>query len=184
MKNYYEVLGVEPNSDISSIKKAFRKLALKYHPDINSDPNAHDRFIEIHKAYEVLNNTIDNEGAVNPNDSFNEADLYRKWENEGNRKAEQHANKNYKEFSEIVDDITFQVVNKSKIGCTGGIYISIGVIWTLAPFFIIISASSSEVILPAIFSFIMGIIMLVVGNNKIKEMKEEYHNKNQNRKSK
>ncbi|MGE0713536.1 MAG: molecular chaperone DnaJ [Planctomycetota bacterium] len=54
-RDYYEVLGVERGADANEIKKAFRKLALKYHPDKNpDDPAAEERFKEVAEAYEVL----------------------------------------------------------------------------------------------------------------------------------
>lgn len=53
-KDYYELLGVKRNAKEKDIKKAFRKLAIKYHPDKNKDPDAEKTFIEIAKAYEVL----------------------------------------------------------------------------------------------------------------------------------
>lgn len=54
-RDYYEVLGVDKHADAASIKKAYRKLAKKYHPDINANnPTAEKRFKEINEAYEVL----------------------------------------------------------------------------------------------------------------------------------
>uniref|UniRef100_A0A0R3RLN7 DnaJ homolog subfamily B member 9 n=1 Tax=Elaeophora elaphi TaxID=1147741 RepID=A0A0R3RLN7_9BILA len=53
-RDYYEVLGVKHDASTAQIKKAFRNLALKYHPDRNSDPNAHEKFREIAAAYEIL----------------------------------------------------------------------------------------------------------------------------------
>ncbi|VDM92487.1 unnamed protein product [Litomosoides sigmodontis] len=53
-RDYYEVLGVKRDASTAQIKKAFRNLALKYHPDRNNDPNAHEKFREIAAAYEVL----------------------------------------------------------------------------------------------------------------------------------
>lgn len=52
--NYYDVLGVSPEAEAEEIKKAYRKLAREYHPDINKSPEAEARFKEIAEAYEVL----------------------------------------------------------------------------------------------------------------------------------
>lgn len=53
-KDYYDVLGVERTADEKAIKKAYRKLAREYHPDVNHEPDAEDRFKELAEAYEVL----------------------------------------------------------------------------------------------------------------------------------
>lgn len=55
MKNYYEVLGVERNAPLDQIKKAYRKLVRKYHPDMGESSDL-ERFLEIQKAFEVLSN--------------------------------------------------------------------------------------------------------------------------------
>ncbi len=56
-KDYYQVLGVSRNADADEIRKAYRALARKYHPDINKDPDAEDRFKAINEAYEVLSDS-------------------------------------------------------------------------------------------------------------------------------
>lgn len=53
-QDYYEVLGVSRDASPEEIKKAYRRLARKYHPDVSSEPDAEERFKEINAAYEVL----------------------------------------------------------------------------------------------------------------------------------
>jgi molecular chaperone DnaJ len=53
-RDYYEVLGVERGASDADIKRAFRKLAQQWHPDVNKDPEADARFKEVNEAYQVL----------------------------------------------------------------------------------------------------------------------------------
>lgn len=53
-KDYYKILGVSRDASEEEIKKAYRRLARKYHPDVNKSPDAEERFKEINEAYEVL----------------------------------------------------------------------------------------------------------------------------------
>lgn len=56
-KDYYQTLGVKRDASLADIKKAFRKLARKYHPDVSKEPNAEARMKEINEAYTVLSDT-------------------------------------------------------------------------------------------------------------------------------
>ncbi|GAA1434462.1 DnaJ C-terminal domain-containing protein [Streptomyces thermospinosisporus] len=53
-RDYYEVLGVPRNADRDEIQRAYRTLARRYHPDVNKDPGAEERFKEINEAFSVL----------------------------------------------------------------------------------------------------------------------------------
>jgi len=52
--DYYEILGISRNASQDEIKRAYRRLARKYHPDVNREPGAEERFKEVNRAHEVL----------------------------------------------------------------------------------------------------------------------------------
>ncbi len=56
IKNYYEILGVTPDSSVCEVKGAYRMLARKFHPDINKAPESVQKFKDISEAYETLSN--------------------------------------------------------------------------------------------------------------------------------
>ncbi len=88
--DYYEILGISKNADASEIKKAYRKLALKYHPDRNQgDKEAEEQFKKINEAYQVLSDTekrdiydrygksgLDNRGFSHSFDDFDLGDIF------------------------------------------------------------------------------------------------------------
>lgn len=58
MKDYYKLMGLETNATEADIKKAYRKLALKLHPDSSEDKNSHKEFSELQEAYKILSNPV------------------------------------------------------------------------------------------------------------------------------
>lgn len=54
MKNYYQILGIDNTATRNDIRKAFRKKAFEFHPDLNKSKEAKDTFIKIYEAYEIL----------------------------------------------------------------------------------------------------------------------------------
>ncbi len=75
-RDYYEVLGVDKNASPDEIKKAYRNLAKKYHPDVSTEPNATEIFAEIQVAYDCLSDpqkrsNYDQYGTEDPTNGFN-----------------------------------------------------------------------------------------------------------------
>ena len=78
-KDYYATLGVDKNASADEIKRAYRKLAKQYHPDVNKEPGAEAKFKEINEAYDVLGDEqkkarYDQFGSADPNAGFGGAE--------------------------------------------------------------------------------------------------------------
>ena len=85
--DYYKILGVDKNASQDDVKKAFRKLARKYHPDLNPiDPSAKDKFQEINEANEVLSDPEKRKKYDEYGEHWKHADEF-----EAQKKARQHA---------------------------------------------------------------------------------------------
>src|SRR5512145_851628 len=74
-KDYYKILGVERGASDEDIKKAYRKLARRYHPDVSKEANAKERFQEVSEAYETLRDkekraAYDSLGSFRPGQDF------------------------------------------------------------------------------------------------------------------
>ena len=81
-KDYYEVLGVPKDSNEKDIKGAYRKLAMKYHPDRSEEPDAEEKFKELSEAYAVLSDPekrqkYDQFGHAGINSQYSQEDLFR-----------------------------------------------------------------------------------------------------------
>lgn len=74
----YNILGLKPNASQEEIKSAYKRLAVKYHPDKNSDPDAEEQFKKISEAYQNLtsatktNNLYKNYNNISPEELFNQ----------------------------------------------------------------------------------------------------------------
>jgi hypothetical protein len=96
--DYYEILGLQSNSTIEEIKKAYRKKARLYHPDINPAPDAKDHFISITEAYDFL---IANHEKMNTDDQAYQQAMedWRKYRQDRSRKrATVYARSSYGTF--------------------------------------------------------------------------------------
>lgn len=81
-RDYYDILGLSKDASPEDIKKTYRKLALKYHPDRNKEPGAEDKFKEISEAYAVLSDDekraqYDRFGHAGINGQYSAEDIFR-----------------------------------------------------------------------------------------------------------
>jgi hypothetical protein len=103
MKNYHLILEIPSDSTEDEIRKAYRRLAKKYHPDVNKSANAHEKFVEINEAYEFLMGQSQQlaDEAVSGREPKNPDDLAREFEHfrqAARERAQQHAKMRYAEF--------------------------------------------------------------------------------------
>lgn len=181
MTDYYAKLGILKEASNTEIKKAYRKLALKYHPDINKEANAHQKFIEIQEAYEILSDSYKRSVYDNLNKKAKEKsepvtkeenDSFYKWKAEANEKAEEYSKMDFKEFKyKFLDTLVLIYDGTKKAGQTGciifggllfGISGLIGV-YSLIEQVILISSGEAEFHLGIIFGPIVTAIFLYIG---------------------
>jgi hypothetical protein len=106
MKNYYTILQIPEDSNRDDIRKAYRRLAKQYHPDVNKSPDAHEKFCEITEAYEFLMNHwplhvdeyANRTGYEQKYNEYRQTDDYERFRREARERAHQQAKMRYEKF--------------------------------------------------------------------------------------
>ena len=109
MTDYYKILGVSKNATEEEIKRAYRKLAMKYHPDLNSSKDAEDKMKEVNEAYEqVMKNknqsTSSNKSTSNSNTYTSNNSYYQEYNDEDDYTY-------YRDSNISLDDIDLNALN-------------------------------------------------------------------------
>jgi DnaJ-domain-containing protein 1 len=181
MINYYSILYISENATELEIKKAYRKLALEWHPDKNKDIKAKEKFIEINEAYTIL---INEEKRANYNYllninrnkdkksiTFNETakekeDIFKNWQRQAHKEAEIKSNTTFQEFYNSLEKVAEQASNGCGVVMAFALFIAFG----LYPFITILYSLITDFgriykygnfVLLCIFCFITFLITLL-----------------------
>lgn len=107
--DYYGMLGLSKEASADEIKKQYRKLARKYHPDVSKEPNAEEKFKEMKEAYEVLKDPEKRKAYDQMGQGFNNGDHFTPppgWEYESNSETERpHSHYSSADFSDFFNSI-------------------------------------------------------------------------------
>ena len=165
INNYYEILGIQSNASIDDIKKAYRKKARLYHPDINPDPDAKDHFISITEAYEFL---IANYQKIKTDDQLYQQamDDWRKYRQDRSRKrASVYARSSYETFKSTKFYKTTRIFDGTSIIFSFIVSIMV-LVYTVYGYFFRLKHPIPGLEKPSVFAFIMllllGMIFFVV----------------------
>jgi len=115
ISEYYETLGLPLNSSVEEIKRAYRKKARLYHPDINHLPDAKDNFIRVTEAYDFLI-TNHEKGHLDDKDNFRVVEEWRKYRQDRSRqRAQYYARSSYVRFRNSKYYKSTRILNASSI---------------------------------------------------------------------
>jgi len=96
---YFEILGVSQNASEEEIRKAYRKKAKEFHPDLNKSPDANQQFLLIQKAYEVLINKSNTpSGATVSGNPMTSYEAYMRWKHQQEEKNHREAQARHEDF--------------------------------------------------------------------------------------
>jgi curved DNA-binding protein CbpA len=196
MKNYYKVLKLDFGATIEQIKKAYRQLAMQYHPDKNKATDAAQKFIEITEAYEVLRDptlkaeydAIYKSIFVDTNQSIElinkSKEKQKTWASRGESKAKEYSQMSYDQFlKNAFEEIKFHSGHLARIGCLTYFFIFGGLTMTIGIFFFADSNWTERNKDSGAFIFfpIVGIILLIIGFRQVGNATSDYKDEIKNR---
>lgn len=158
--DYYRVLGIPENSSIDEIKKAYRKKARLYHPDINNSPDSNDRFIEATEAYDFL---IAHYGKNFSEDEYNRlVEEWRKYRQERSRqRAQYYARSSFENFRNSKYYKSTRILNNSSIIVLFAVSVMV-FFYTIAGFVFRLKNPLPQDKEPPVLTFILLLILSVI----------------------
>jgi curved DNA-binding protein CbpA len=177
-KDYYKILESNSILSVDNIKRKFRLLAKKYHPDVNSNSDAKAKFIEIYEAYKILSNIeLKNEYdkswmKYHSHTSFSSNESFDIETSDIRKEAEKYSNMNYESFLQTsLFEIKFLVKKSGSIGANIMLYF-LGYTFIASSFFALFIGDNSAIIM--FFSgIIFGSMFIYVARHESKKLKRE-----------
>ena len=138
IKNYYITLGLTNSCTTEQIKKAYRNLAFRYHPDVCKEPNAQHKFIEITEAYEILSDykqRIIYDELIKNSNNYRNLDQFENYRKTAHSKAHNFSNLDFEIFkSSVLDKLHEVAKTTNKLinhGCGGLLFLIPGMYWNI-----------------------------------------------------
>lgn len=181
MKDYYAILGLGQQAGEMEIKKAYRRLAKQYHPDVNAGGDAQQRFIEVNEAYAFLSDSKRRNGyrhqSVTDAERLRREELYRQW----TQQQQQHARSEARRYAaQPMGDFVKSPIYKTAMVISkmyNYVFLAIGFVMAFGPalHYLFLTAeerveqqmSASAIVLPMIFGslFTYGIYVFLFKYN-------------------
>ena len=178
LSEYYEILGLPVNSSIDEIKKAYRKKARLFHPDINHAPDAVNQFIKLTEAYDFI---IANHGrAFSGNNDYEKVmEEWRKYrQGRSRQRANYYARSSYNRFKNSKYYRSTRILNASTIILSFIISILV-LIYTIVGYIFRLHHPLTGIENPSIFTFILllifSLILLIASSIYLKAYIETTH---------
>ncbi len=181
MPDYYKILGLQAGSSTEEIKKAYRKLARRYHPDINHSPDAKDKFILITEAYDFL--ISNHEKIKQDDDSYDKVmEEWRKYRRERTRRsASAFARSSYRDFTKSDIYKTTRIFNRTTTIFSFAISFMV-ILYTIFGYVFRLKHPVPGLDKPSVFAFItlliIGLVFLAVSFIHLRAYQETNRKKN------
>ena len=159
--NYFRILELDPSSSIDDIKKAYRKKARLYHPDLNHDPGAGDLFIQVTEAYEFLISNYQRLGSVEQ--EFDRAmEDWRKYRQDRSRqRARAYSNASYIRFKKTKFYRTTRILDGTTI--IFSLLISTAMLlYTVIGYYYRLRHPLPDIENPSVFTFLMLLTLSLI----------------------
>ncbi len=161
ISEYYEILELPLNSSLEEIKKAYRKKARLYHPDINHSPDAKDKFIRVTEAYDFLM-TSHEKAQLDDQDYFRIVEEWRKYRQDRSRqRAQYYARSSFVRFKNSKYYRSTKILNASSAIFTFAIAITV-LVFTVLGYILRLKNPIPGTEKTTVYSFIMLLTLSII----------------------